>query len=461
MWRSPGGVAPLSVSAKATSVPVSLMDLDTPAVPSVATLDQVDAVRPAVRRQRSSRLHLAGHRELVPLPPLEEVSYDVQLGLVLQKLEQVSVMCDYSDPDADLPSKQVKTDALHELGEYISLLPSIPETLYPAMTSMLAANLFRTIPPPPPSLYPPAAAYVFEMDEEEAVLELAWPHLQLVYELFLRFLESPAFNASLGKKVIDPPFVLRLIELFDSDDPRERDLLKTTLHRIYGKFLNLRAFIRRSINNVFFEFTYETEKHHGIAELLEIMGSIINGFAVPLKEEHKTFLLRVLVPLHKARSLALYHPQLAYCVVQFLEKDMSLAPAVVLGLVRLWPKVSSPKQIMFLSELEEILDVMEPAEFAEVQVPLFTLLAHCIASSNFQVAERALYFFNNEYIVNLLAEHVDALLPIVFPSLYENGKVHWNRQIQPLVQHALKILMELSPGTFDSCVTAYTDQQAA
>ena len=32
---------------------------------------------------------------------------------------------------------------------------------------------------------------------------------------------------------------------------------------------------------------YETERHNGIAELLEILGSIINGFALPLKEEHK------------------------------------------------------------------------------------------------------------------------------------------------------------------------------
>ncbi len=32
---------------------------------------------------------------------------------------------------------------------------------------------------------------------------------------------------------------------------------------------------------------FETERHNGIAELLEILGSIINGFAQPLKEEHK------------------------------------------------------------------------------------------------------------------------------------------------------------------------------
>lgn len=122
--------------------------------------------------------------------------------------------------------------------------------------------------------------------------------------------------------------LLQLLDLFDSEDPRERDFLKTTLHRIYGKFLNLRSYIRRSINNVFFQFMYETERHNGIAELLEILGSIINGFALPLKEEHKLFLTRVLLPMHKVKSLSMYHPQLAYCIVQFLEKDSTLTEDV-------------------------------------------------------------------------------------------------------------------------------------
>ena len=84
-----------------------------------------------------------------------------------------------------------------------------------------------------------------------------------------------------------PQFVLRLLELFDSEDPRERDYLKTILHRIYGKFMVHRPFIRKAINNVFYRFIFETERHNGVAELLEILGSIINGFALPLKEEHK------------------------------------------------------------------------------------------------------------------------------------------------------------------------------
>lgn len=88
--------------------------------------------------------------------------------------------------------------------------------------------------------------------------------------------------------------------------------------------------MRFTYNRLFFRFIYETEHHNGIAELLEILGSIINGFALPLKEEHKQFLLKVLLPLHKVKSLSVYHPQLAYCVVQFLEKDPSLTQPVIM-----------------------------------------------------------------------------------------------------------------------------------
>eukprot|EP01052_Picozoa_sp_SAG31_P016509 SAG31_NODE_1096_length_9920_cov_14.794216_4_plen_154_part_00 len=89
-----------------------------------------------------------------------------------------------------------------------------------------------------------------------------------------------------------------------------------------------RPFIRRAINNVFYRFIYEKEAHAGISELLEILGSIINGFALPLKEEHKTFLQKALIPLHKPRNINAFHQQLAYCVTQFVEKDPKLAENV-------------------------------------------------------------------------------------------------------------------------------------
>jgi hypothetical protein len=42
-------------------------------------------------------------------------------------------------------------------------------------------------------------------------------------------------------------------------------------------------------------------------------------------------------------------------------------------------------QVMFLNELEEILDVIEPSEFTKVIEPLFKQLAKCVSSPHFQV----------------------------------------------------------------------------
>ena len=58
---------------------------------------------------------------------------------------------------------------------------------------------------------------------------------------------------------------------------------------------------------------------------------------------------------------------------------------VVLGLLRYWPKVNSTKEVMFLNEVEDIFEVMDPAEFAKVQEPLFNQLAKSVASPHFQV----------------------------------------------------------------------------
>ncbi|ETS80296.1 hypothetical protein PFICI_07825 [Pestalotiopsis fici W106-1] len=407
------------------------------------------------KRQHSSRFDISLHRELEKLPGFHEVPPNRRQELFMQKIDQCNVIFDFNDASGDMKSKEIKRLALHELLDYVANNRQvITEPMYPRVVEMFAKNLFRPIPPP---MNPQGEA--FDPEEDEPVLEVAWPHIQVVYEFFLRFIESQDFNTNIAKAYIDHSFVLQLLELFDSEDPRERDFLKTTLHRIYGKFLNLRSFIRRSINNVFFQFVYETERFNGIAELLEILGSIINGFALPLKEEHKLFLTRVLLPLHKVKSLSMYHPQLAYCIVQFLEKDASLTEEVVLGLLRYWPKVNSTKEVMFLNEVEDIFEVMDPAEFAKVQEPLFHQLAKSVASPHFQVAERALYFWNNEYFCNLVSDNVEIILPIMFAPLYENSKGHWNRTIHGMVYNAMKLFMEINPQLFDDCSHEYTEQQ--
>lgn len=317
------------------------------------------------------------------LPSFKDVPNSEKQNMFIRKLQMCCVVFDFTDPTKNLKEKDIKRQTLVELVDYISSASGkFPENMMQEIVRMVSTNLFRTLTSPPRQN---KALEAFDVEEEEPSMDPAWSHLQIVYEFLLRFVASPETDAKLAKRYIDHSFVLRLLDLFDSEDPRERDYLKTVLHRIYGKFMVHRPFIRKAINNIFYRFVFETEKHNGIAELLEILGSIINGFALPLKEEHKLFLVRVLIPLHKPKCIPMYHQQLSYCITQFVEKDCKLADTVIRGLLKYWPITNSSKEVMFLGELEEVLEATQPAEFHRCMIPLFRQLSRCLSSSHFQV----------------------------------------------------------------------------
>jgi len=45
------------------------------------------------------------------------------------------------------------------------------------------------------------------------------------------------------------------------------------------------------------------------------------------------------------RCVGLYHQQLSYCIVQYIEKDPNTAIAVLRGLFKYWPWSSASKQV--------------------------------------------------------------------------------------------------------------------
>merc|ERR1719281_1439458 len=311
--------------------------------------------------------------------------------------------------DSDQKEKEAKRQTLLEIVEYINnTRNSFNEALMQDVVSMVGANIFRAL--QTKSKDPLAFS---DPEDDEPCLERAWPHLQIVYEFFLRFVVSNDVDPKIAKRFVDQNFVLKLLELFDSEDPRERDYLKTILHRVYGKFMALRSFIRRAIQHCFFKVIYECDIHNGVGELLEILGSIINGFALPLKEEHKDFLVRALIPLHKVKTLASFHQQLSYCMAQYVEKDPSLAYEIIMSMLKFWPVSITSKQLLFINELEETLELVQPPEFHSVQDALFRRIAQCITCPHFQVAERTLFLWNNDYIVKLINQNRQALFPIV------------------------------------------------
>ena len=398
--------------------------------------------------QKRSSSRFAGEKgsELPNLPMLKEVAWDEQQSLAIKKLDLCCHLFDFMS-SSFMAEKEKKRATLLELLDFINTrgFKFTPES-YAAIAKMFASNLFRCI---APSLNP--SAPTVDPEENEPILEIAWPHVQLVYEIFLRFIVSQDIDAKVAVQYINQSFLARLLDLFQSEDPRERDYLKTILHRIYGKLMPMRQFIRRYIKNIFCTFIFEGGQHSGIAELLEILGAIINGFVLPLKNEHKLFFSEALLPLHKAATLSAFHSQLAYCTSQYVDADPDLAVTVIKYLLKVWPVSRASKEILFLTEIEDIVDAVQPKVFVTVMKPLLRKVAHCIASEHFQVAERSLLMWNNEYFSALVAQNRAELLPIFFGALYKNSKAHWNPGVHGLSYNLLNHYMDLDPILVDRC----------
>ncbi|CCI42468.1 unnamed protein product [Albugo candida] len=426
--------------------------------PLTGEVARSDLALPKRERRRSFTARNQKIQALKDLPHLKDTSSQKREILFQQKLELCCVIFNFDDPSSDKRGKDLKRQTLLELVDYVNNPGGqkiFTETLMPEIMRMVTVNICRALPPQTED---------FDPEEDEPVLEPSWPHLQVVYEFFLRFVVSNEVVAKVAKKYVDQKFCLYLVELFDSEDARERDYLKTILHRIYGKFMSHRSFIRKAISNVFYSFVYETERHNGIGELLEILGSIINGFAMPLKVEHLQFLVRALIPLHKPKSVAMYHQQLSYCVTQFVEKDPDTAICIIKGILKFWPWSCSSKQVLFLNELEEILELMGSEQLQQVHKPLFRALSKWLGSQHFQVAERSLFLWNNEHLVNngcLSKQHAHLILPLIYGPLYKNSLGHWNVTVEGLAQNVLKLYMDYDMALFDQCAKEYLLQEQA
>lgn len=409
---------------------------------------RADISLPKGRERRRSSLAKAHKMQVVKeLPLLSETPMLKREALFRQKLQLCCILFDFEDPESDARGKELKRETLVELAEYVNTPAGqkiFTEALMPDIVQMVRVNLLRTLPPQTDD---------YDPEEDEPAMEIMWPHLQVVYEFFLRFIVSSEVNGKVAKRYVDQAFIRSWIELFDAEDPRERDYVKTVLHRMYGKFMSYRSSIRKVISQVFFRYIYETGRHNGIAELLEILGSIINGFAIPLKKEHIQFLEKALIPLHKPRGVAIYHPQLSYCISQYVEKDPETIIPIVNGLVRFWPWTNAAKQVLFLNELEEVLELCRGEQLTQVQESLFSLLADCLGSTHFQVAERALYYWNSEHLcVNVLSQGKAAVfLPYVFAPLSKSAAGHWNQAVEGLAQSILKMYMEMDVQLYEKC----------
>ncbi|CAH1424558.1 unnamed protein product [Lactuca virosa] len=349
------------------------------------------------------------------------------------ELSTIIIYCTRSCLDAqELALKRLKLTQLLSIIK-TSVTPVSNETLE-ILLKMVASNLFRPLPPP----------YVGtcsgEDDDVIAAPSAAWAHLQIVYDILLRLITKKDVKALRGEhsdksRILNPGlsleehfigqnFVLNLLALFNSDEPRERDAVKNIVHRIYSKFTFYRSFMRQAMIDILLQFIYESDhRQSGIGEILEIWGSIINGFMVPLKDEHK-----------------------------FVQKEAELGGVVIGKILRYWSVTNCQKEVLLIGEIEEIVENMDRRQYLKVALPLWSQIAKCINSDNSQVAERGLYVWNNEQLMKVVSEDIEMVFPYIVEALEKNLTCHWSKNVQELTENVKILLQELDPILYKTCV---------
>lgn len=210
--------------------------------------------------------------------------------------------------------------------------------------------------------------------------------------------------------------------------------------------------IRKAINESFFLLIHQSHKFNGAAELLDILASIISGFAVPLRDEHVIFFQTVIIPLHKVQTCSQFYEQLLRCSMLFLTKDRTLALPLLEGLLRYWPFANSVKETLFLTELQEVLEVCEVDKIDGLVIKLFKRIVKCIGGIHLQVADRAMCFFENDYFLNVLKNYKEKTFPMLVPVIVDLAENHWHKILQESLIALKTILKEIDPLAFDEAL---------
>jgi serine/threonine-protein phosphatase 2A regulatory subunit B' len=366
----------------------------------------------------------------------------------LKKIDAAMKVYDYRDETKDVRGKNERLTAINELQNLLQDQKSVVQLIIPNLDhciQMIERNIFRCL----PNVKKSNLAFSETGIEQEEETDPAWPHLQGVYEFFLQLIINEAIEVKLLKGYVTPEFVSQFLELFDSEEAVERDYLKNILHKLYAKLVPRRKMIRKAINETFYQLIHEGHKFNGASELLDILASIISGFAVPLREEHVIFFNNIIIPLHKVQTCSEFFEQLLRCSMLFLTKDKTLAITLLKGLLKYWPFANCVKETLFLTELQEVLEIVDEDKIGDLIVPLFRRIVKCIGGTHLQVADRAMCFFENDYFLAKLRAYKDVTFPMLVPVIVELSENHWHKILQESLVALKTILSEIDPIAFD------------
>jgi serine/threonine-protein phosphatase 2A regulatory subunit B' len=111
----------------------------------------------------------------------------------------------------------------------------------------------------------------------------------------------------------------------------------------------------------------------------------------------------------------------------FVTKDNTLVYPLLDGLMKYWPFANYIKEVLFLSELLEALEMSEMDKLQPYLNKIIKRYIKAISSQHVSVRDRAISYFDNQFFVNMLSIYTKRIYPMMVPAISEIADTHWNK----------------------------------
>ena len=126
---------------------------------------------------------------------------------------------------------------------------------------------------------------------------------------------------------------------------------------------------------------------------------------------------------------------------------------LIKSLLKIWPITNPAKEVVFLNEIEELLETnwsVISGRFSEFGPKLIKRLTKTAQSMHLQAAERALLLLNSDTIQKMIRLNKAIAYPLVVKNLISGSQQsHWSTTVTTITYSVIRSYMEMDPETFE------------
>jgi hypothetical protein len=155
-----------------------------------------------------------------------------------------------------------------------------------------------------------------------------------------------------------------------------------------------------------------------------------------------------LMPLYLSSEYQLYSEQLHSCVLLLLERNARKVEPVLMYLLRHFPCASQKKQLLFLHEINTLVQRFWESVTPRVSQILFQRTAALFSSACAEISEDALRLFRTDGFRQILRHSFIDLAPVLIHRAQKVSDGHWNAESAFLATSLLHSLSHMDALTF-------------